>query len=436
MDTTPKLLLPYIMPSQAQKHVTHNETLAMLDALVQLAVLDRDLATPPASPATGDCYIVAASAGGAWTGQSGKIAYYQDGSWQFLSPGRGWMACCLDEASLLYWTGSAWASFPVVVSNLQNLSLLGIGTTADTTNPFSAKVNKALWTAKTAAEGGDGDLRYTMNKETISDTASLLMQTGFSGRAELGLIGDNNLTAKVSSDGSTWRNAMVVDAASGKVTLPSNTGDKTRAHVQGRLIVTGGSFDVGNDGLPPGTIVGFDTTNNYGYIGALQGGIAEKTLAIQPSGGILILGGAPTQTDLCKAACLFGFTHSSASKDTRIDMLATSGVGYSAIHSRNAAMSAGQVLALNKFGGGIAVNQTTVTAGFIMDVNGAIRCTSLTQTSDGNFKTVLGPSLGLTSFRSSTQSVTAGIRRLIGSKWPTMWRSPFPAPRRPARTRA
>ena len=87
---------------------------------------------------------------------------------------------------------------------LQNLALLGIGTTADATNPFSAKLNKALWTAKTAAEGGDGDLRYTMNKETAADVLSLLLQRGFSGRAEIGLIGDDDLTFKVSPDGSTW----------------------------------------------------------------------------------------------------------------------------------------------------------------------------------------------------------------------------------------
>ncbi len=43
MEQSANLQLPYIMPSQAQKHVTHNEAIRTLDALVQLAVLDRDL---------------------------------------------------------------------------------------------------------------------------------------------------------------------------------------------------------------------------------------------------------------------------------------------------------------------------------------------------------------------------------------------------------
>jgi hypothetical protein len=42
-DATTRLLLPYILAAQAQKHVTHNEALQILDGLVQLSVLDRDL---------------------------------------------------------------------------------------------------------------------------------------------------------------------------------------------------------------------------------------------------------------------------------------------------------------------------------------------------------------------------------------------------------
>ena len=81
MDDTPNLGLPYIMAAQSQKHVTHNEAIRALDAVVQLAVLDRDLATPPGSPAEGDRYIVAASPTGDWDGQAGNIAAFQDGAW-------------------------------------------------------------------------------------------------------------------------------------------------------------------------------------------------------------------------------------------------------------------------------------------------------------------------------------------------------------------
>lgn len=34
-DSTTNLLLPYLMAAQAQKHVTHNEALRLLDGLVR-----------------------------------------------------------------------------------------------------------------------------------------------------------------------------------------------------------------------------------------------------------------------------------------------------------------------------------------------------------------------------------------------------------------
>ena len=63
-DDTTILSLPLILAAQAQKHVTHNEALAQLDLIVQLAVIDRTRTTPPALPAVGDRHIVAA---GAWS---------------------------------------------------------------------------------------------------------------------------------------------------------------------------------------------------------------------------------------------------------------------------------------------------------------------------------------------------------------------------------
>ena len=67
-DATTLLLLPYILAAQSQKHVTHNDALRILDGLVQLSVLDRDLTAPPGSPADGDRFLVASGATGDWAG--------------------------------------------------------------------------------------------------------------------------------------------------------------------------------------------------------------------------------------------------------------------------------------------------------------------------------------------------------------------------------
>ena len=52
-DTSPNLALPYLLPAQAQKHVTHNEALQRLDAVTQLVVEAFGATTPPGSPGVG-----------------------------------------------------------------------------------------------------------------------------------------------------------------------------------------------------------------------------------------------------------------------------------------------------------------------------------------------------------------------------------------------
>ncbi len=106
---TPRLTLPYIETQQAQKEVTHNVALNRLDALTQLVIEDRDLATPPASPVEGRVYIVASSASGVWVGQEGKLAQFIGGVWQFYAPATGWQGWLKDEKIQVFYTGSSWA---------------------------------------------------------------------------------------------------------------------------------------------------------------------------------------------------------------------------------------------------------------------------------------------------------------------------------------
>ncbi len=108
MTSTPNLGLAYLVSSQAQKEVTHNDALNDLDSLAQLSVIDRTINTPPASPNNGDTYIVAAAPTGAWSGQANKIAAYYSG-WRFKTPQAGWQAWARNENKLLYFTGTAWA---------------------------------------------------------------------------------------------------------------------------------------------------------------------------------------------------------------------------------------------------------------------------------------------------------------------------------------
>ena len=151
----------------------------------------------------------------------------------FCTPKTGWFAYVIDEGALVAWNGSTWVSALAMLATLQNLSLLGVGTMADATNPFSAKLNNALWVAKTVAEGGDGHLRYKMSKESAAKTLSLLFQDNFSGRAEVGLTGDDDFHFKVSADGSSWLDAISIDRTTGKLT--ANQGFTNPATTRGHL---------------------------------------------------------------------------------------------------------------------------------------------------------------------------------------------------------
>ncbi len=220
MDQTANLSLPYIMPSQAQKNVTHNEALKSLDTLVQLAVLDRDLTAPPGSPAEGDRYLVKATATGGWSGHDGAVATFVDGGWTFAGARTGWRVYVAGEQVIIAWSGSAWIT---VGQNLNPVPMLGVLTTADTTNRLAVKSNAVLF-ANDDVTPGNGDIRATLSKAAAGRTASFLFQDAFSGRAEFGLTGDDDFHLKVSADGSTWKEALVVGGAHARLGIAGSFG--------------------------------------------------------------------------------------------------------------------------------------------------------------------------------------------------------------------
>lgn len=220
-DATPRLNLPYLAAAQAQKHVTLNEALAALDGLVQTAIESRTLAAQPSAPAEGALHILPADRSGPdWSlHPPGALLRFEIGGWERLADPVGALAYVKDEGRLLLRRAEGWKDLGGALGALHGLERLGVGTTADAMNPLSVRANKALFAARPTAEGGDGDLRFTLSKESAADVLSLLFQSGFSGRAEIGLTGDDQLRVKVSTDGAVWRDALVLDGATGAAKL-------------------------------------------------------------------------------------------------------------------------------------------------------------------------------------------------------------------------
>ncbi len=226
-DFTSEILkLPYIAPAQAQKHVTHNEAIRALDALVHISLKSLSQNTPPVNPSAGDRYFIAAGASGDWAAHSGKIAAYQDGAWHYYHPQTGWQAWVEDENAFKVWDGAAWGS---VSGDNQNLDFIGINTTADTTNRLAVKSDAVLF------DNSGAGVQFKVNKAAVSDTASILYQTGYSGRAEIGLAGDDNFHFKVSADGNSWTDSLLINANSGHVSLPA---------IEGRVEVKNSGYNI------------------------------------------------------------------------------------------------------------------------------------------------------------------------------------------------
>lgn len=209
-DTSPNLALPYLLPAQAQKHVTHNEALQRLDAVTQLVVEAFGATTPPGSPGVGLVWAIGGGATGDWAGKAGKLALRVAGGWVFLDPLEGWRAWGRAETQLRVWRGASWQVLP-----LENLSGLGVATTSDATNRLSVVSPASLF-----SHDGAGH-QMKLNKAAAGQTASLLYQSNWSGRAEMGLAGTDDFSIKVSADGSAWINAMVIAQATGVVALPA-----------------------------------------------------------------------------------------------------------------------------------------------------------------------------------------------------------------------
>jgi hypothetical protein len=233
MSESTHLKLPFIEAAQVQKHVTHNEAIRRLDAIVQLSVSDRDLTAPPVSSIDGDRYIVATGATGAWAGQDFNVAAWLDGAREFFAPQEGWLAWPRDEDKLLIWNGTAWVDLLEAVDLAGGgITELGLnGASADATNRLAVRSPSILFNRET------DDINVTLNKEAAADDARFTFQTGFSTRALFGTLGSDDFGISVSPDGSAFFQALSIDKDTGHVGLGGATAGANNA-----LIVEGTAF--------------------------------------------------------------------------------------------------------------------------------------------------------------------------------------------------
>jgi Protein of unknown function (DUF2793)/Phage tail repeat like len=332
METTGRFDLPLIMPNQAQKHVTHNEALTLIDGLCHLVIKTFGETAPPPLALLDEAYIVGASATGDWFGEDGNIAFNTDAGWRFMAPRQGVIALNATTLKLVIYNQNIWAPLASAF-DISSVQTLGINNSADTVNRFALRSNAALMTAVNVADGGNGDMQLKINKELPSDTASVLFQTGFSGRAEMGLTGDDDFRLKVSPDGSAWTDALHINKTTGVTTLANNSianaalADMATARFKGRITAgTGDPQDI--SGTQATTLLDIFSSTLKGVAPASGGGTAnflraDGTWAAPAGGGSSAWGGITgtlsAQTDLQSAlAGKSDVAHSHAAATTTV----------------------------------------------------------------------------------------------------------------------
>jgi len=109
MANTPNLNLPLVASAQAQKHITVNESLTLIDAVLRGDLSGWNEDTPPVAPISGEVFLLGSSPSGDWSGQDGKLAYFTDGGWRFLTPQAGWGFFDPAEKARVTFDGTSWA---------------------------------------------------------------------------------------------------------------------------------------------------------------------------------------------------------------------------------------------------------------------------------------------------------------------------------------
>ena len=108
-ERTPRLALPMLQPGQAQKEMTHNEALALLDIAVQTSVLAVGINVPPVAPVAGNAWVVGTTPSGAWIGQARTIAGWTTSGWRFVVPDEGMAVWSVADGQTARFGNGAWA---------------------------------------------------------------------------------------------------------------------------------------------------------------------------------------------------------------------------------------------------------------------------------------------------------------------------------------
>ena len=161
-----------------------NPNLALLDRIIFLDVVQRDLNTPPGSPTNGQRWHVGSSPTGAWSGQGGKIAVRVNSAWVFIAAKEGWLMTSQADAGKLYkYQGSAFTqvggspteNVVLVVAVSDEATAITMGTSKVTFRaPHAFTLTAVRGSLSTASTSGDPQIDVNKGGSSVFSSAQKL----------------------------------------------------------------------------------------------------------------------------------------------------------------------------------------------------------------------------------------------------------------------
>ena len=219
---TPRLGATELVEGQAIPETTVNEQIRVVEqGANQFFFKDRDLATPPGSPADGDCYLVAGSPTGAWAGQAGNIAFYLSTAWVFLTVKEGMTAYIADEDVIVSYNGAAWVD--INRSAASDSEIWAGSNTSKYINAaklYTSSAPQALTSSASITPDGNSGFNFTL---TLAHNATLNNPSNFKvGQSGLIVITQDGTGSRTMAYGTNWKfpgGAPVLSTVAGSVDL-------------------------------------------------------------------------------------------------------------------------------------------------------------------------------------------------------------------------
>ncbi|MEQ9315429.1 MAG: DUF2793 domain-containing protein, partial [Henriciella sp.] len=214
-------------------------------------------------------YVIGAGAPtGDWSmAAPGTLMVYQDGAWEAYAPVEGWRVFDAETTSLLVFETGSWRTLSGPNARFDSL---GVNTDADGSNRIAMKADRLLFSHDDVTPG-TGDVAAVFNKASTSNLSVMQFQSGFSGRAELGLIGNDDFSIRTSSDGSAFTEGLRL-AASGVLSVGGETAANL-GEAGTSAVVVKGSLRMRNP-APMFILMETDDGNNYWNF-VVNGGMAS-----------------------------------------------------------------------------------------------------------------------------------------------------------------